>query len=284
MAKTNEQPVSIVQTGMVEVATDEVSKTENITGAVSEAGIIKEDGTKNEITEIRISSGIEINWELNKEVQEKIKKWSVYNEKTGELLFVYDSDNFDKDIQTFDKNSDWLYENHIQLYSKQKKFNKALSLQFINDIKNWNLQDAEKLLENNDLHVVLGKEFDWTMISPFYPTCCSFKSYIAAKQYKNGLLWMFISWNGSWGYSFFYITALKSSLVEFSFISNFSEETSENPGELSLFYQGKKILWPTKIQNEYSTYMKDLFTEKKINPDFTKEIEKVKQAIDALYK
>ncbi len=184
---------------------------------------------------------------------------------------IYGINNLEQDILT-EKWDDWIYLNTIQMISKEDYFDKELFLTFFNDLKEWNIEEAKDLFIEYDIE----REENEMTLSPFYPTCCSFKMYDSVEIYKNWIMWIYRAWNWDTDLNFYYIKTEWDSIIEYKSPSNFvslTEEKTEWVYETYIYYWGEKLFELTKenIQklNETDAY--------KI------EIERVKKEIDELY-
>ncbi len=108
-------------------------------------------------------------------------------------------------------------ENSIQRSSKEKWWRKQNFLDFVNALKVKDTKKAVKIYEKYS-----------DTISPFLPTCCSFRSYIAHKPLQNGILSLVISgqdWiNYKLSYTFYKNWILYEIELETGFASNIDKD------------------------------------------------------------
>ncbi len=109
--------------------------------------------------------------------------------------------------------SEWIYQNSIQYLSKERSWDKSKFDHFVTALKNKKTEEAALLYDR-----------DWQVISPFLPTCCTWKKYIAFKGLKNGILTLSMGGNGEIGYSFEYIFYTRNRLYSITGQSYFVEE------------------------------------------------------------
>lgn len=188
---------------------------------------------------------------------------------------IYNMDDLEKDIIAEKDENNW-YTNSVQLFSKTENFDKNLSLTFFNNIKNGNFSQVKDLFIKNDLSDSINK----IMLSPFYPACCSSKNYLTVSEYKDWIFWLYSSWNGGHGYSFYYITTYENNLIEFSFWTGFNTILT-NKWEFFNYWANE--LFKVESYNDIE-YMKKIFRWEEISEDYNLELEKVKNKITRLYK
>ncbi len=144
---------------------------------------------------------------------QEITRTSLKN-KFGESISIweYNISNLDADIAA-PIGTEGIYDNSIQLLSKEKSWDKKKFTDFVKALKNKNTQKAKELYSK-----------DWKVMSPFLPTCCYFKDYIAFKSLKNWILTLKLS--GNWAESFYleYIFYANNRLFSITWELYFFEE------------------------------------------------------------
>ncbi len=137
----------------------------------------------------------------------------------------YNIQNLESDIQA-PAGSEGTYKNSIQSLSKENTWDKSKFDNFVTALKNKKIKDAQLIYAQN-----------WRTMSPFLPTCCASKKYIAFKNLKNWILALSVSGNWAMGYRFEYIFYANNRLFSILWQDYFEEYVGPGQKNMLLIYK-----------------------------------------------